>query len=343
MADCSIAHMKTPAWTRYWLRAAAVLNVGWGVSMILAPTWFFDLFGLLTPSYPVVLQGLGLIVAVFGVGYWIASANPAKHWLIVFVGLVAKILAPVGFVWTALSGDLPWAAGSVMIGTDLIWWLPFAAILYFAAKANQFVAEPLKKGDSLYSALGEIRVASGKTIESLSYDSPVLLVFLRHFGCVFCKESLSHIRKQKDQIEADGTKIVFVHMGSIERGEAYFESYGFENFEQVSDRGQRLYQLFKFSRATIGQIMGPSVVWAGLKASFDGHFNGAVEGDGFQLPGLALVTHGMVVKVHRYKTAAEIPDYVKLANCPMPDCDNAAATPPCIHAKESKKAKPSQQ
>lgn len=330
MAYCQRNQMA-PQWTKTWLRAAALYNLIWGGWVIFFPSAYFHLVGLTPPTYLPLWQCIGMIVAVFGIGYAIAATNPIRHWAIVLVGLLGKILGPVGFVWAVATDRLPVDFIWTILTNDLIWWAPFAVILYVAMRGHFQTATPLAKDDTVYKATSEIRTASGKTIDQISAKQPVLLVFLRHFGCTFCKESLAHIREQKAQIEADGTRIVFVHMSSPERGEEYFRSRGFTDFDQISDPGQRLYQLFKFSRASFGQVFGPGVLWRGLKASLKGFVQTTVEGDAFQMPGLALITHGMPVRIHRYKTAAEIPNYAKLASCPEPVVVASPEAPPCVH------------
>jgi hypothetical protein len=61
-----------------------------------------------------------------------AALDPVRHWPIVLVGLLGKIFGPIGFVGAAMKGEFPWIAGLTIITNDLIWWLPFAAILWHA-------------------------------------------------------------------------------------------------------------------------------------------------------------------------------------------------------------------
>jgi hypothetical protein len=70
-----------------------------------------------------------MIVGVYGIGYGIAAYDSARHWPIVLVGLLGKIFGPIGFVWAATQGELPWSAGATILTNDLIWWIPFALIL----------------------------------------------------------------------------------------------------------------------------------------------------------------------------------------------------------------------
>jgi hypothetical protein len=70
-----------------------------------------------------------MVIGVYGIGYWCASRDPVRHWPIVFVGLLGKIFGPIGFIWTATRGEIPWAFGVTIPTNDLLWWIPFALIL----------------------------------------------------------------------------------------------------------------------------------------------------------------------------------------------------------------------
>lgn len=119
-------------WMRFTLRAAGVYNVIWGGLAVLFPAQFFTAFGLAIPSYPELWQCIGMIVGVYGVGYWIAAGNPLQHWPIVLVGLLGKIFGPIGFAHALLTGRFPIQFGINILFNDLIWWLPFGLILWRA-------------------------------------------------------------------------------------------------------------------------------------------------------------------------------------------------------------------
>ncbi|MBI2761531.1 MAG: hypothetical protein HYX51_08915 [Chloroflexi bacterium] len=80
--------------------------------MILFSLAPFRWAGMEEPTYPESWQCLGMVVGVYGAGYLIAATNPLRHWPIVFVGLLGKILGPIGFLNAALSGTLPRGRGS---------------------------------------------------------------------------------------------------------------------------------------------------------------------------------------------------------------------------------------
>jgi hypothetical protein len=116
-------------WMSVVLWAAAVYNVAWGAAVVLFPAQWFRWAAMPAPNYPELWQCIGMMVGVYGVGYAIAAANPVRHWPIVLVGLLGKIFGPIGFFHAAWQGALPWRAGWVIVTNDLIWWLPFVALL----------------------------------------------------------------------------------------------------------------------------------------------------------------------------------------------------------------------
>jgi len=111
------------------LRAAAVYNIMWGIFTVFWPDAYFDWLGLERMNYPMMWQGVGMIVGVYGVGYWIAAVNPVRHWPIVLVGFLGKLLGPIGMAGYVFRGVLPLKIMWLNMTNDLIWLLPFALIL----------------------------------------------------------------------------------------------------------------------------------------------------------------------------------------------------------------------
>ena len=89
------------------LRLAAIYNLLWGMVAVLYPLQSFVFFGMKPPLYPQLWQCIGMIVGVYGIGYWMAANNPKVHWPIVLVGFIGKILGPIGFAKALMNGELP--------------------------------------------------------------------------------------------------------------------------------------------------------------------------------------------------------------------------------------------
>ncbi len=93
------------------LRLAAIYNILFGLYTMMFPNHYFEWVGIAVPNYPQLWQCIGMIMGVFGIGYWIASYDPLKHWLLVLIGLLGKIFGPIGFLLAIGQGILPWNFG----------------------------------------------------------------------------------------------------------------------------------------------------------------------------------------------------------------------------------------
>ncbi len=124
-------------WQKRVLKIAGVYNILWGASVVVMPNFFFEMVGMELPNYPWLWQVLGMVIGVYGVGYYIAGFNPVQHWPIVLVGFLGKIFGPIGFLYYLLQGAFPVYFGVLIIFNDLIWWYPFISILLYARKHHQ--------------------------------------------------------------------------------------------------------------------------------------------------------------------------------------------------------------
>jgi len=118
-----------PNWMGQVLKIAAVYNIVWGAWVILLPNHFFELVGIEPPLYTVIWQGMGMVVGVYGLGYWWASHSPIRHWPIIAVGFLGKLFGPIGFILSYSQDLIPGAFGYTLLTNDLVWWLPFILIL----------------------------------------------------------------------------------------------------------------------------------------------------------------------------------------------------------------------
>ncbi|MCC9601327.1 AhpC/TSA family protein [Stieleria sp. JC731] len=304
---------KSASWAKSVLIAAAVYNLAWGTWVVLRPDDFFNWAELEIPTYPFIWQCVGMIVGVYGVGYAIASRDPVRHWPIVFVGFLGKVFGPIGIAWNLATGSLSMDWVLLTIFNDLIWLFPFAAILFMAFDiANRPEAGPTN------GTMQELNVhyqsQHGETIGSLSAKRPVLVVFLRHAGCTFCREALGDISEQREQIEKSGVTIVLVHMGDNQSNGQLFASYGLADVHRISDPDCHLYQAYGLQRGGINQLVPPSVWWRGFQAAIlNRHGFGKLVGDGFQMPGVFLVEDNQVVHSYLHETSGSRPSYCNLA------------------------------
>ncbi len=174
-------------------------------------------------------------------------------------------------------------------------------------------AQSEAQGEVLTSVLTE----SGLSLQTLASRTPVLLVFLRHWGCSFCRETLHDLSKLQPQILARGFQLVFVHMGSPERGKPYFDHYHLPEVERISDPGQLLYRHPAFalpSKAVWRHLFDPAALRSALGGIVGRHGIGLIHReDADQMPGFFLLHHARVLNGYRYRSIAEKPDFLRMA------------------------------
>ncbi|HMP15927.1 MAG TPA: AhpC/TSA family protein [Gemmatales bacterium] len=298
-------------WMKTVLLAAAVYNVVWGSLVVLFPHFWFDVLGVIRPNYPELWQCIGMIVGVYGIGYGIDAFAPLVHWPIVLVGFLGKIFGPLGYLYGVWQGTWPASFGWLNLTNDLIWLIPFFLILRAAWK--NFIEEPELLGSELHRALAEATTSSGKTLLDMSKEKPLLLIFLRHFGCCFCKDSIHQAKAMRDQLNSEGKQLAFVHPGEDgPTAQAFFEKYGWPGVVYVSDPEAKLYRAFSLKRGKLSQLFSWRNVREALRRKL---FQvGLPHGDPFRMSGVFLVQNGEIIYADRHNFASDQTDYDKLSS-----------------------------
>jgi peroxiredoxin len=163
--------------------------------------------------------------------------------------------------------------------------------------------------------LASVKTDSGASLLELAEASPVLLIFLRHFGCSFCRQAISDIADLKGELDKRGVRPVFVHLGTPERAKPFFEYYGIGDVERVSDPEAAIYRnpVFAISRIHPALTLLQPAVWMGwFKGALFKHGLGAIKEDGEQMQGIFFLKGPKIVRQFRYKTIADEPHYLKL-------------------------------
>ncbi len=173
----------------------------------------------------------------------------------------------------------------------------------------------IDSADDVARALASIHTESGANLLALAEASPVLLVFLRHFGCSFCRQAISDVAELKGELARRGVRPVFVHLGTPERAKPFFDYYGIGDVERVSDPEAKIYQIPVFALPRMHPaltLLQPSV-WVGwLKGPVFKHGIGPIKEDGHQMQGIFFLKGPKIVRLFRYKTIADEPNYLKL-------------------------------
>lgn len=150
----------------------------------------------------------------------------------------------------------------------------------------------------------------GGTLRAELGDEPTLLVFLRHFGCIFCREVISDARRAAEG-DAGFPRVVFFYRGSAEEGVAFFAAH-WPGAAAVADSDGRLYAGFGLEHGAFNELLGPAVWVCGLRAMLKGHWVGKANGDPLLMPGVLLVQGPRVLYRHEFRHAGDHPDFGRL-------------------------------
>lgn len=151
----------------------------------------------------------------------------------------------------------------------------------------------------------------GNSVLELSNNSPVLLTFLRHFGCIFCREALHDLADRKDKLMNANVKLVMVHMSDNEIADQYFKDYNLPGISHISDPNCELYSAFGLIKGGPSQLLGLKNFIRGFELTIKSRSKPALRfiGDGFQMPGVFVINKGNMVDRFVHLSAADRPNY----------------------------------
>lgn len=109
---------------KVFFTCAAVYNIVWGIVIILFPTLMFSYFNIAPINYPFLMSGIGMFVGVYGYGYWVVSREPLRYPQLIVIGLIGKVLGPIGWAYYVYLEVVPLRTMWVNVFNDFIW-IPF--------------------------------------------------------------------------------------------------------------------------------------------------------------------------------------------------------------------------
>lgn len=281
------------------LHAAGIYNLVWGAWTVLFPLAMFRLIGMEPPSYPALWQCVGMIVGVYGLAYWLAARDPLRNWVVVATGFIGKLAGTIGFFWAHDRGELPLSFGLVNLANDLLWIPAFYFILRYVwlQSPSGQLAQGAGEADPAPELLAHFPANTGQSLLELSRDTPLLVVFLRHLGCLFCREALDDLARQRPGLEASGIRIALVHQGGDKEAQQLFAGFGMDDLPRISDPARELYGAFGLRPALWRERFGPRTLLHALGTLLLGwHMQWRIHGGTRdQSPGLFLLYDGKVV------------------------------------------------
>jgi peroxiredoxin len=175
------------------------------------------------------------------------------------------------------------------------------------------LASELKVGDSAPDFVFTDEKGQTHRFSEFWGQHHVVVNFLRHFGCIFCREHLVELRKAYPDIRRLGAEVVAVGQGTQQEAEEVCTEVG-AKFPCVGDPERVGYRAYGFPLGSVWQVMFSrdarertrEALAKGFslnrKRSFGKHSNW------WQLPGVAIIDRSGVLRfVHRSHSAGDYP------------------------------------
>ena len=252
-------------------------------------------------------QGFGVLMGGLGCAFIIAARDPIHNWQFILLGFAKFTLGIVGFSVALARGEVRSASLWMMVVDHLVWWFPFAAMLWTCARAHLGVP-PTRSTPLEISEAAEIyQLSDGRSLAEASKHKLLALVFLRHFGCTFTRQILRELEDIQREAITHGAELVLVHMLQSGRETRYLGQRG-DEVARIADPRCELYRAFGLGKGGFLELFGPRVWWRGVMSLFKGCGVGHLAGDGLQMPGAFLFRDGKIISSQRASSASDLPD-----------------------------------
>jgi peroxiredoxin len=128
-------------------------------------------------------------------------------------------------------------------------------------------------------------------------DRPVALAFMRHYGCVFCRDQAVQLHRARKKFDEAGVGVAVVGFGTPADAAEFRRLQGVDLKLLVDDPDRRTYALAGTKVATLGEIVGPKVAWQAVKRTVLSRLRlgsiavhqGKIRGNAAQLGGVLLI------------------------------------------------------
>ena len=152
----------------------------------------------------------------------------------------------------------------------------------------------------------KIVISDGTNLWDFGLRRKLLLVFVRHAGCTFCRETLVELKRKLPSLQKQAVTPVVIHLGTTTDGERMLARAGLLGTLLVSNPNAELYRAYELKRGRMSQLLSLRVWWRGFQSAIlKGYGFGSFVGDGFQLGGAFLVENGRILKSFPAKDAAD--------------------------------------
>ena len=306
---------RSTEWVDITLRFAGIVNVVWGLIFALFTNPLFRWAQMPEPPLLFPWQLIGTVSVIFGLGYYIASFDITKNALIVVIGFSAKLASTVAVWKSVFDQNFSLQLALYFSAKDLLWLAPFAFVIYHIFRKWQSPEEGRINPTAPFAeTFARFRTDRGTNLLELSWEQPLLLVFLPHDASPLFQPCVAAIQQQYANIKQQGAQLVIIGPRRTERTVSTLRKYELVREEYVSDPEYAMYNTFNLKRTTVRQIFGLESWKQGwMNVGLNNANVDELIGDGFRMPGAFLIYQGELRKSYHYERSSDHPDYGLLA------------------------------
>ncbi len=144
------------------------------------------------------------------------------------------------------------------------------------------------------ASLGEIEVKdlAGQPVKfgSAWAEGPAVFVFLRHFGCLLCREHARDFQPHEAELEKQGVKLIYVGLGTPLMAQDFSEQLGV-HAPVWTDKERKTYKALGMKRGW-KTVLNRHSLGAAARALLKGNFQGRTQGNPVQQGGVLVVKRG---------------------------------------------------
>lgn len=138
-------------------------------------------------------------------------------------------------------------------------------------------------------------------------ERTAVLLFVRHFGCLFCRQQIAEILPSLERIRAAGAELFVIGNGGVAEARAFQHDHQLP-VQLLTDPTRQAYCALDM-QSGLGTVLRPSVLVRSLKALRSGFRQSTVAGDPLQQGGVVIVgSDGMERYRHISRSAGDHPD-----------------------------------
>lgn len=279
------------------------------ILLIVLPPSSFPLIGLEPTAAAWPLRLAAIMVGAMGMGLFFPLQAPQRHWSLTVLIAFGQLVMPICTLCLIQFGDLPAEVGLPMALVDLFFLAPAVLALKWTI---DLYAQRQKSGGNLNAPseiaplLAAIPDGSDRSIGELSENGPVLVLFLRHLGCTFCRATLTNLSQNLSSLRPHYQAVIVVTMSHLDEMLPLRARYHLPEVLLLSDPERIFYRALSIPVGSFSETLGWRVLRRGI---FSGllfqHGIGTVHSDPFQLPGSAAIHRQKILWTHPATDASE--------------------------------------